>query len=288
VITKINNRPAREVVGDHWVISGDRGLTYSEAPPAGATITKGEWWPEDYVGEPQISFAATEAEEMGLVLGDAMTLNVLGREITGRITSFREVDFSNVGMGFVVSMNPAALRAAPHSYIATVYAKQAGEGAILRDLASAYPNITAIGVRDAINRVGDVLRAVAGAITYGALASLLTGALVLIGAAAAGERARSYEGAILKTLGASRRSILLNFSLRAAILGAAAGLVATLSGALGAWAVLTFVMEADFRFAPLSALVIVASGIVLTVLAGSVFTLRALSVRPAQTLRARE
>jgi putative ABC transport system permease protein len=45
IITRINGRPAAEVAGDHWVLQGDRGVTYSEAPPEGAVVTAGEWWP---------------------------------------------------------------------------------------------------------------------------------------------------------------------------------------------------------------------------------------------------
>ncbi|MGL5010465.1 MAG: ABC transporter permease, partial [Paracoccaceae bacterium] len=119
VITRINGRPAEEVVGEHWVIRGDRGITYA-ATPGTSTITAGTFWAEDYAGPPQISFAAEEAEEMGLKLGDTMTVNILGRDIEAEITSFREVDFSNAGMGFVMTMNPAALQGAPHTFIATV------------------------------------------------------------------------------------------------------------------------------------------------------------------------
>ncbi len=78
VLTQINDRPAREVAGDHWVVSGDRGVTYAATPGEQAIITQGEWWSEDYTGPPQISFAAEEAEEMGLALGDTITINVLG------------------------------------------------------------------------------------------------------------------------------------------------------------------------------------------------------------------
>ena len=288
IITEINGRPARETAGDHWVLEGDRGITYSDLPTEQTVITDGEWWPEDYTGPAQISFAAEEAEEMGLSLGDRMTINVLGRDIEGEITSFRVVDFSTAGIGFVLSMNPSALAGAPHTHIATIYAEEAAEAPILRDLASAYPNITAIRVRDAIARVTDVLAGIAAAITYGALATLITGGVVLIGAAAAGERGRVYEAAILKTIGATRGAILANFTLRSAILGGAAGLVAILAGSVAGWAVTTFVMETDFIFEPVSAVVIVVSGILATLLAGLVFALRPLSVRPAQTLRARE
>jgi len=180
---------------------------------------------------------------MGISLGDTMTLNVLGRDITATITSFREVDFSTGGIGFILSMNPGALQGAPHTHIATVYAEQADEGALLRDMAQAYPNITAIRVRDAIERVSDVLAGIAAAVTYGALATLITGGIVLIGTAATGERQRVYEGAILKTLGATRGTVLLNFALRSALLGLTAGIIAIGAGIAAGWAVSVFVME---------------------------------------------
>ncbi len=288
MITRINGRPAREVVGDHWVVTGDRGITYSQAPPDGSTVVAGEWWPEGYDGPPQISFSVHEAEEMGLKLGDTLTVNILGRDITGTITSFRNVDFSTAGMGFVLSMNPAAISAAPHTYIATVYADPDAEAALLETMAEAWPNITAISVREAIDRVSGVLRGIAAAVTYGALATLLTGVVVLIGAAAASEQQRTYEAAILKTLGATRIAVLVNFSLRSGLMGASAGLVAVGVGGAAGWAVMTRVMDMAFRFEPVSALVIVWGGVVVSVLAGLFFSLRSLAARPARILRARE
>ncbi len=286
IISHINGVPAREVAGDHWVLEGDRGITYSGKSPQNTRLTAGEWWPEDYAGSAQVSFAAEEAEEMGLKLGDELTVNILGRDITARLTSFREVDFSTAGMGFIMSMNPSALSGAPHSFIATVYAEEQAEAAILRDLANQFPNITAIKVRDAIDRVSVLLEGLASATSYGAGVSLLTGFLVLIGAAAAGEAARRYEAAVLKTLGASRRRILLSFALRSVILGASAGTVALVAGLLGGWAVATYIFETDFTVIWASALGIILSGIVVTLCAGLTFALRPLAIRPARILRA--
>ncbi len=288
IITKINGQPAAEVAGDHWVLQGDRGVTYSAAPPEGAVVTHGTWWAADYTGPPQVSFANEEALEMGLELGDEITVNILGRDLTAEITSLREVDFSTAGIGFIMSMNPSALQDAPHSHIATVYADVDAEGAILRDVSNTYPNITAIRVKDAIERVSEVLGGIAAAITYGALATLITGGIVLIGAAAAGVRARTYEAAILKTLGASRRTILTSFALRSALLGVAAGSVAIIAGGLAGWAVMTFVMGTDYAFEPVSAVIIVVGGIVATLAAGLAFAWGPLAARPAQVLRARE
>jgi len=288
VITQINGHPAAEVAGNHWVLRGDRGLTYSATPPSGTEITAGEWWPSDYTGPPLISFAAEEAEEMGLKLGDSLTVNVLGRDIRAELASLRHVDFSNAGMGFIMSMTPAALAGAPHTHIATIYAEEQAEARLLRDFGAAYPNITLIRVRDAIARFAEVLQGIAAATTYGALATLVTGLIVLIGAAAAGVRARTYEAAILKTLGATRASILLNFALRSACFGLAAGLVAIAAGGLAGWGVMTFVMEADFAFEPFSAIAIVTGGVLATLLAGLVFAWGPLAARPAQVLRASE
>ncbi len=288
IITRINGLPAREVAGGHWVLEGDRGVTYSDAIPDNTRVVEGAWWGPDYAGPPQISFAAEEAAEMGIGIGDRLTVNILGRDIEAEITSLREVDFSTAGIGFIMSMNPAALSGAPHSFIATVYAEEAAEAAILRDLAGQFPNITAIRVRDAIDRVSEVLAGLAAATSYGAAATLLTGFLVLIGAAAAGEGARTYEAAVLKTLGAGRGRILASFALRAAILGAAAGAVALGAGIGGGWAVSHFVMDTDFAVIWPSATGIIGGGIAATLLAGLAFAWRPLAARPARVLRARE
>ncbi|MEM1375439.1 MAG: FtsX-like permease family protein [Pseudomonadota bacterium] len=288
IVTRINGQPAADVAGDHWVLQGDRGITYSVEVPDNTRVTDGTWWAADYTGPPQISFAAEEAEEMGLLLGDELTINILGRDITGEITSFREVDFSTAGIGFILSMNPAALAGAPHTHIATVYASEEAEAPILRDLSNQFPNITAVRVRDAIDRVSDLLGGLAAATSYGASATLLTGFLVLIGAAAAGQRARTYEAAILKTLGASRASILRSFAWRSAILGLSAGLVALVAGALGGWAVATFIFETDYTLIWQNAFAIIGAGVLTTLVAGLAFSLGPLAATPAQVLRNRE
>ncbi len=179
----------------------------------------------------------------------------------------------------------AALVGAPHGHLATVYAPPDSEAAILREVSKAFPNVTAISVKTAVARVTEALTAIAQATMLAALATLITGFVVLIGAAAAGERSRRYEAAVLKVLGASRGRILASFALRSALMGAAAGLVAIATGALAGWAVLVWVMEVKFTFDLGSALAIVAGGIGATLLAGLLFMLRPLGAKPAGVLR---
>ncbi|QPM90966.1 ABC transporter permease [Pseudooceanicola algae] len=288
VITAINGLPAREVGGDHWVLRGDRGVSYADALPDDTVLTAGSWWGAGYDGPPQISFAAEEAAEIGLELGDHLTVNVLGRDIEAEVTSFREVDFSTAGMGFILLMNQSALEGAPHSWLATIYATPDAEAPLMRDLGRAFPNVTAIRVRDAIDRVTELLEGIAAATSYGALATLLTGFLVLIGAALSGERDRVYEAAVLKTLGATRGQILRSLALRSGLLGAGAGMIALAAGITGGWAVCHFVFETGYTVIWSNALAIVLGGLLANLLAGLAFAWRPLAARPAQVLRGRE
>ncbi len=288
ILTKINGKNARDVVGDHWVVTGDRGITFADVPPPGTKVTAGQWWPKDYAGPAQISFAADEAAEMKLKLGDKLTVNILGRDIDATITSFRKVDFSSAGMGFVMAMSPSAVAGAPHTSIATVYSGAEAEAAILRETSKAFPNITAISVKEAIGRVVEALGAIATATVLAAGAVLVTGVVVLIGGAAAGVPARMREAAVLKVLGASRGRVLASFALRSALMGAAAGLVAIVAGGVGGWAVLRLVMDLPYVFEPWSALGIVAGGMIATLAAGVAFALGPISARPARVLRGAE
>ena len=157
IITRINDRPAGEVAPGHWVLEGDRGVTYAAAPPEGSVLTAGEWWPADYDGPPVMSFAAEEALEMGIGIGDRLTVNILGRDLTAEITSLREVSFESMGINFIMAVNPSALAGAPHTHIATVYAAPEAEAPLLRAVADQWPNITAVRVREAIDRVAEAL-----------------------------------------------------------------------------------------------------------------------------------
>ncbi|MEK9992454.1 MAG: FtsX-like permease family protein, partial [Paracoccaceae bacterium] len=286
IITKINNKQASEVAGDHWVIRGDRGITYFEELPKRFNLTKGQLWPKDYSGATQISFAAEQAEELGIGIGDSVTVNIMGREITGEITSLRNVDFSSAGIGFVIAMNPSALKKAPHSFIMTIYASTEAETEVFNDLSSRFSNITLIKVRNVIERVSNLLSSMATASSYGALTTLAMGFLVLLGSAASGQSARSYDAAILKTLGATRKDLIISYIIRFSLIGATAGFVAIFFAVGGAWCITSLVLELPFKIIWDTALMIIIGGLIANLVAGLYFATQALKVKPANYLRA--
>ena len=99
--------------GGQWVLRGDRGITYSESIPENALLTEGNWWPKDYSGEPLVSFSSEEAKELGLKIGDTVTVNVLGRSLTAKIANLRKVDWESLSMNFVMVFSPNTFRGAP-------------------------------------------------------------------------------------------------------------------------------------------------------------------------------
>ena len=289
VVTELNGVPAAEAEIDPrgaWVLRGDRGVSYSATPPPGTVITDGNWWAEDYAGPPLVSFAEEEGRELGLDIGSTVTVNILGRPITAEVASFRKVEWRGMGISFLMILSPGALAGAPHTHIATLYAGPEAEAPVMRALGEEMPNVTPVLVREQIDRVSDGLGKLGAATRWGALAVLLTGIVVLIGAAAAGEDRRRAEAAVLKVLGAERRTILASFALRAALVGALAALVALLWGTLAAWGVIALVFDAPFSLPLANTLVVLSTGVGLSLAAGVIFARGPMAERPARVLRA--
>ena len=274
--------------GGRWVLRGDRGITYEETLPTNSTLTEGSWWPRDYDGEPLVSFSAEEAGELGLAIGDTVTVNVLGRNITARIANFRQVEWESLSINFVMVFSPNTFRGAPHAWLATLTdpdATAAEEAAILRDVTGAYPTITSVRVKDAIDIVDQLVGQLATAIRAAAAVALVASVLVLAGALAAGNRARTHDAVILKTLGGTRALLIRAFSYEYMILGAATAVFALVAGGTASWFVVSRIMNLPSVFLPDVALVTLIGALVLTVGIGLIGTWRVLGQKAGPVLR---
>ncbi len=282
-VTQMNVPPA-----GRWVLRGDRGITYEEKLPANSTLTAGQWWPSNYSGEPLVSFSAEEASELGLKLGDTVTVNVLGRNITARIANFRNVEWESLSINFVMVFSPNTFRGAPHAWLATLTdpsATAGQEATILRSVTNAYPTITSVRVKDAIDIVDQLVGQLATAIRAAAAVALIASVLVLAGALAAGNRARTHDAVILKTLGGTRSMLMRAFSYEYMMLGAATAVFALLAGGISAWFVVSRIMRLPSTFLPDVAVLTLAISLVLTVGIGLAGTWRILGQKAAPVLR---
>ncbi len=268
-----------------WALRGDRGLTYSEDLPRGSKIVAGEWWSRDYAGPPLVSFTKDIADGFGVTLGDEVTINVLGREISAKIASLREVEWESLGINFVMVFSPNALRAAPHTHLATIVTDESSEASLLNSITKKFPTITAVRVRDALDAISDLLGKLLLAVRGSNVITLFVGILVLAGAMATGLKSRIYDAVILKTLGATRRQLLTAHALEYALLGGLTSIFAVIAGAAAAWGIIRFVMNFDWSFEPVTALITVIFAAAVTVIAGFTVTWRALTAKVAPVLR---
>uniref|UniRef100_UPI003BA9EB5B ABC transporter permease n=1 Tax=Stappia sp. TaxID=1870903 RepID=UPI003BA9EB5B len=291
-ISAVNGVPADQLTpseGGAWVLRGDRGITYAAQKPENAVLTEGTWWPADHSGTPLVSFEADAGADLGLKVGDTVTVNVLGREITAEIANFRRVEWESLAINFVMVFSPNTFAGAPHTHLRTLTYPDGGsderEFALLKTLSSEFPTVTAVRVKDAIEQVNDLVAQLAWAIRAAASITLVASVLVLAGALAAGHRHRTYDAVILKTLGATRARLIAAFALEYTILGLVTAAFAVGAGTLAASFVLTRVMDTGFTFLPATAVGAAVAALVLTVGLGLIGTWRVLGRKPAPVLR---
>jgi putative ABC transport system permease protein len=268
-----------------WVFQGDRGLTWTAAPPEDAEITAGSWWPADYQGPPLVSLDARVADALGLGPGATLTVNILGRPTDATIANLREIEWGSLAINFVMIFSPGVLEDAPQTYLATVKADDAAEAALEQAIVERFPAVSVVRVKDALDQVAATLGNVLAAIRAVAAVALVAGVLVLTGAVAAGHHRRIYDAVVFKVLGATRRFVALTFALEFGLLGLVTAAIAAVLGTAAGYAVLTELMSLDFEL-PLAAAVSTAlAALAVTLALGFAGTWRALGQPAAALLR---
>ena len=271
-----------------WVLQSDRGLTYTGEIPKGSKLVEGQWWAPDYNGPPLVSLEKKIADGLGLKIGDEVVVNVLGRDISATIGNMRTVDWQNLGINFVLVYSPNAFKGAPHTHIATLtetHPDPAGDARIVKSVADAFPSVTSVRVREALETIGTVVTNLVLAIRGASAVTLISAILVLGGALAAGHRHRVYDAVILKTLGATRARLLGAYALEYFMIGLATAVFGVIAGSVAAWLIVSRLMTLSFIWQAGSAAGVVLAALIVTVGLGLAGTLVALNHKPASVLR---
>jgi putative ABC transport system permease protein len=272
-----------------WVLQSDRGITYATEVPSGSRVVEGEWWKADVTGEPLVSFEQKVAEGLAFKLGDTVTVNVLGRNLTARIANLRALDWQNLGINFVMVFSPNSFRGAPHTDLATLtYPRPtttAEEVSLLRAAADEFPSVTSVRVREALDAIGHVVTNLVLALRGASGLTLLSAFLVLGGALAAGHRQRVRDAVVLKVLGASRGRLVATYLLEYLLVGGATALFGIAAGSIAAALIVNHIMNLSFGWLAGEALGAAAGAVAATVLLGLIGTFAALGQKPAPVLR---
>lgn len=291
-IVRVAGIPAGEVAADpqiRWALDGDRGVTFASALPSASSLVEGAWWAPDYDGPPLVSIETEVGRGLKLKLGDTISVNVRGREITATVANFRSVEWQSLSINFVMVFSPNSFQGAPFSNIATLSFADGGtldeEMAFLKTVSDNFPAVTAVRIKEAIETANGIVARIGWGVRGASAITLLASMLVLGGAFAAGRRQRIHDAVILKMLGATRARLIRAFGLEFLMLGLATAIFGLVAGTLAAWLVLANVMDIDFVFMPGPALGAAVAALVLTVCLGLAGTWRALGQKAAPVLR---
>jgi putative ABC transport system permease protein len=282
------NLDSVEAVRGRGGLSREFTITWRDHLASNEQVVEGRFWNSPTSAEPEVSIEAG-MRERGLRLGDRIRFDILGRSITARVTSVREVDWDDPREGgFIFVFRPGPLDRAPHGYLGIARGPDAAteRARLQRDLVAAWPNVSVIDVREVIATIQRIVSLAALGIRIVGTVALVCGLTILVGAVAMTKFQRLREVALLKTLGASSRTIMALLAIEYASLGLIAGLVGAL-GALGlSYALARFVLEVPWQLAPGTT----AAGVGLTgaivALVGVVANLDVLRRKPLTVLRA--
>jgi putative ABC transport system permease protein len=263
-------------------------VTYRDRLESNERVTAGAF-PTQPSADPEVSIEQGIHERFAINVGDTMRFDILGRTITARVNSIREVDWRDARSGgFMFVFRPGSLDQAPQTYIAPLKGPN-GASARARfqhDLVEAFPNVSVIDFHEILETVRDIMSKVTLAVSVVGGLVLFSGALILIGAVAMTKFQRIYEAAVLKTLGANTRTIAKMLLFEYGALGSLAGMVGSLGAIALTWAVSRYALEIPWRIFALEHIGGVAFTAALVAAIGVISSLDVLRHKPLATLRA--
>jgi putative ABC transport system permease protein len=263
-------------------------ITYRDHLEPNERVVEGAFW-NSPSSEAEVSVERTIAERARIHAGDTMTFDILGRSISPRVTSIRDVEWrESRNGGFVFVFRPGVLDQAPQTYVAPMKGPvgAAGRARFQHDLVERFPNVSVIDFHEILETIRDVMSKVTLAITVVGGLVLFSGGLILIGAVAMTKFQRVYEAAVFKTLGANTRMIARMLLFEYGVLGTLAGLIGSLGAIVLTWGVSKYALEIPWRvFAGEHVAGVVLTAVLVAVI-GVFSSLDVLRNKPLATLRA--
>jgi len=265
---------------------GTLNISWQEQLPAANEVVSGEWRSNKVTGA-QFSVAETWAESVGVGIGDTLTFGTGDQRLSGTITSLRAVDWDSFRVNFFILINPAATEGIDHQYIAS-YFLPPERGAVLRELAQRFPNVTILDAEAIVARVREVLGNVSRAVTVVFGFTLAAGLVVLLTAIQAGMGERRRETAVLRATGASRGLLVRAQLVEFGSLGLLTGLLASTAAAVGGAVLGRQLFNLDWQPHPGLFAAGTLAGLLLIPVSGWLATRRVLRTSPLAVLRAQE
>ena len=286
-MTAINGKNVNQISfedpqGERWA-KRESNLSFANEIQLGNKLTIGQWWPAD-TDRHEVSVEQDFGRELGVKMGDELSFDIAGESVSATVTSFRTVEWDTFRPNFFMMFSPSALEGYPSSYISALYAGPDDDKKLL-ELMRKFPSVTVIDLDASLAQVRDVMDKASLAVQAVFLFTLFAGLAVLWAAVQSSLDERSFESAILRTLGASRSRVLSGVVVEFVAIGLLAGLMASSGASLAAWHLAVNVYELEFHFSPTLWLAGPILGMLFVGFSGMIATWRVVTHSPLTALR---
>ena len=286
-MTTINGQDVNQISfedprGERWA-KRESNLSFGDKIQTGNQLTEGQWWQAGTESH-EVSVEADFGRELGIKIGDELGFDIAGEPVSATVTSFRSVEWDTFQPNFFMFFSTATLKGYPATYITALYADAEDDRKIL-DLMRQFPSVTVIDLEASLAQVRDVMDKASLAVQAVFLFTLFAGLAVLWAAVQSSLDERSFESAILRTLGASRGRVLGGVAVEFLAIGLLAGLLASSGASLAAWYLAVNVYDLQYHFSPVLWLTGPILGMLFVGSSGLLATWRVVTHSPLSVLR---
>lgn len=267
-----------------WLANREANLSWSAELSSSNELVDGEWWPLDYAGSALVSIEEESAANAGLVIGDRLSFIVAGREVEAEISSIRKVNWDSFQPNFFLVLSPGALDGMPTTFISSTRIADEKQQMLI-DLMRAHPSISVIDLGAILEQVRGIIEKASLAVQAVFMFTLAAGIAVLFAAVQSTIDERRFESAMLRALGARRRTVFAGVMAEFAALGAAAGVLASAGASALAAVVAVQLFQLPYEFNPLIWIAGVGAGILVVCVSGFFAARGAVNAAPVDVLR---
>ena len=286
-MTTINGQDVNQISfedprGERWA-KRESNLSFGDKIQTGNQLTEGQWW-QAGTNSHEVSVEVDFGRDLGIKIGDELGFDIAGEPVSATVTSFRTVEWDTFQPNFFMFLSTATLKGYPATYITALYADAEDDRKIL-ELMRQFPSVTVIDLEASLAQVRDVMDKASLAVQAVFLFTLFAGLAVLWAAVQSSLDERSFESAILRTLGASRGRVLGGVAVEFLVIGLLAGLLASIGSSLAAWYLAVNIYDLQYHFSPVLWLTGPLLGMLFVGISGLLATWRVVTHSPLSVLR---
>ena len=278
----VQKRVSKDSQGDN-ATHRDLSLTWAAELPNENKLQAGEWWLAAQPG--LVSVEQKLAESLSIKVGDSLSFTVGSQHFNATVANIRSLRWDTMKPNFYMVFSPGTLEAFPSTFITSFYLAES-QKELLNALVKKFPSTTILEVDLILQQFKTLLTQLTQAINFLLYFALMAGFTVLLAAVYATLDQRIYEGALMRTMGASRRLLRTAQFIEFSALGLISGVMAVVMSELMLLALYTQVLHISYHPSFYLWLLVPVTNAVLISVVGCWGVRQVLNKPPLQVLRA--